>query len=58
LSWYTGSGGVFDYEGSRMVTELDGNVANYPILKRHVHGPGAELFSKPGEGAPLLGPSR
>lgn len=49
---------MFDYEGSRMVTELDGNVANYPILKRHVHGPGAELFSKPGEGAPLLGPSR
>jgi hypothetical protein len=41
LAWYTNSGGVLDYEGSRMVTELQGT-SPYPILKRYVHGPGVD----------------
>jgi RHS repeat-associated protein len=40
LSWYAGLGLVFDYEGSRMVTELNG--LSYAILRRYVHGPGSD----------------
>ncbi|HEX8584785.1 MAG TPA: RHS repeat-associated core domain-containing protein [Allosphingosinicella sp.] len=51
LSWYTNAGGVLDYAGSRMVTELN-DAANYAILKRYVHGPGTDepLVSYDGTG--------
>jgi RHS repeat-associated protein len=41
LVWFTGSGGaLFDYEGSRLVTEVDG--ITYAIRRRFVHGPGSD----------------
>jgi YD repeat-containing protein len=39
LSWHLG-GGLFDHEGSRLVTELQGGT--YAILRRYVHGPGSD----------------
>ncbi|HEY0147615.1 MAG TPA: polymorphic toxin-type HINT domain-containing protein [Allosphingosinicella sp.] len=41
LSFYLGSMGVLDYEGSRLVAELDG-ANNFAIFRRFVHGPGAD----------------
>jgi RHS repeat-associated protein len=41
LSFYVGSMGLLDYEGSRLVAELDG-ANNFAIFRRYVHGPGAD----------------
>jgi RHS repeat-associated protein len=51
LNWFTGNGGHFDYEGSRVVTELEQG-GSYAILRRYVHGPGADepLVSYEGTG--------
>jgi RHS repeat-associated protein len=40
LSWHTGLGSLLDYEGSRLVTELQGGT--HAILRRYVHGPGSD----------------
>jgi RHS repeat-associated protein len=50
LSWHTSLGSLLDYEGSRLVTELQGNT--YAILRRYVHGPGSDepLVSYEGTG--------
>jgi YD repeat-containing protein len=49
LVWAQGDW-VFDHEGSQLVTELEGG--SYAILKRYVHGPGADeaLVSYDGAG--------